>query len=332
LTLARWPVPIFNETQNLTLGFRVSRAGNPLTRLAGLLGTRRPDRQMALYILPCAGIHTFGMKYPLDIVFLGAEGRVVKLIRHLAPNKMTGTVPSAKSALEFPAGTIAEGEIRIGDRLRITVDKEHGLGRAAITTLLHWPVNLSIAAVWSLFVYASYLRWQQTGQIVSLGLIAVNAVVCVLFLTRRESTDVSHRPADWVVAFAVVGLEMLMRAHAATGSLLAAVAVPVQAAGIGVLIGSLLSLGRSFGLVPANRGIKRAGLYRMVRHPAYAGELILCLGLLLADPSIRGLGFALLISAGLVYRIFSEERILMRDPEYRAYVRDTKYRLIPRIF
>jgi protein-S-isoprenylcysteine O-methyltransferase Ste14/uncharacterized membrane protein (UPF0127 family) len=325
-------VSIVNETRNSTLIYSVTGALDPLTRLTGLLGTFPPDSRRALYILPCTGVHTFGMDYPLDVIFLDGDGRVVKVIRNLPPNRVTGIVPSAGSALEFPAGVLGEGEVRIGDRLRVEVDEKSRLEWKAFGTLLHWPLNFAAAALWFMFVYAYYLEWRQTGQVFILGLIAVNAVMAILFLTRRKSTDTSNRIPDWLVAFGVVGLSKLLGPRPGPDSAFGVVAISVQVAGAAFLLGSLLSLGRSFGLVAANRGIKTAGLYRIVRHPAYASELILYLGLLLENLSARSAGFVILIAAGQVYRLFAEERVLKRNNRYRDYMRSTRHRLIPGIF
>ena len=325
-------MPVFNKTQDLNLTYRVSGARKLLTRLTGLLGTYPADKGKGLHIVPCTGVHTFGMRYPVDVVFLDGEGKVVQLVRHLAPNRMTGVIPSARSALEFASDALAEGDIRVGDSLRISVDEEQRLDWNALGRLLHWPMNFCVAAFWFLFVYSSYLRWQQTGQMSSLGLVAVNGVLCVLFLTRRASTDTSHRVQDWVIAFATVGLSMLLRPEPGTNSSLTALALPIQAVGIAALLGSLLSLGRSYGVLPANRGIKRAGLYRLIRHPIYASELIFYLGFLLENISARNLEFVILITAGQVYRLVSEERLLSRDEGYRDYVRAVKFRLVPGIF
>jgi protein-S-isoprenylcysteine O-methyltransferase Ste14/uncharacterized membrane protein (UPF0127 family) len=325
-------MPVFNETQNLDLTYRVSAASSLLTRLAGLIGTYPPDREKGLYITPCNGVHTFGMRYPVDIAFLNSEKRVVRLIRGLRPNRMTGIIRSAKSALEFPSDTLAEGDIRVGDVLRIKVDEDQRPDLGAFGRLLHWPANFFIAGFWFLFVYSSFLKWQQTGQMSSLGLMAANGVLCVLFLTRRESTETSHRVTDWVIAFVTVALSMLLRPQPTTHSTLAAVSLPVQAVGIVALIGSLLSLGRSFGVVPANRGIKTAGLYRLVRHPIYASELIFYAGFLVGNLSAVNTQLVILIVVGQVYRLFSEERLLRSENRYREYMNTVRFRLVPGIF
>jgi protein-S-isoprenylcysteine O-methyltransferase Ste14 len=95
---------------------------------------------------------------------------------------------------------------------------------------------------------------------------------------------------------------------------------------------ALTSLGRSFGIVAANRGIKRFGLYAWVRHPLYAGELIFFPGFILASFSPSNLTICLGIVCGLMIRSRVEERHLGQDPEYRAYMEAVPYRFFPGLF
>ncbi len=93
-----------------------------------------------------------------------------------------------------------------------------------------------------------------------------------------------------------------------------------------------LSLGRSFGLLPANRGVVSTGAYRFVRHPIYAGYLLSEIGFLLANFSTRNLitiGVWMVLQIG---RILLEERLLSDDADYRAYRAQVRYRLIPGVF
>jgi len=325
-------VPIFNETQNLNLPYYISGATSILTRITGLLGTSPSKERRGLFIAPCTGVHTFGMRYPLDVVFLDSEGKVLRIARHLAPNRISGGTASSRAVLEFASGILPEGEIRLGDKLRIGIDEKSPVNWSGIRIMLHWPMNLCIAGFWLLLVMASYLSWVETGQISSLGLVAVNAVVCFLFLTRRVSTEISTRGADWVVASLTVGLAMFLRPHPVTGPVIATASTAFEAVGIVGLLGSLLSLGRSFGIIPANRGIKRLGMYHIVRHPVYASELIFNVGYLMSNPSGRNLLLVIMVAAGLVYRLIAEERLLCRDNAYRDYVKAVRYRLVPGIF
>ena len=102
--------------------------------------------------------------------------------------------------------------------------------------------------------------------------------------------------------------------------------------GLYVQISAKVILGRSFGLIAANRGIKVAGPYRIVRHPIYAGYTIIHVGFLLAFPSVWNL---VLYSTQLVVqvaRLLREEFILNQDQSYRDYAVRVRYRLVPMIF
>jgi protein-S-isoprenylcysteine O-methyltransferase Ste14 len=90
-----------------------------------------------------------------------------------------------------------------------------------------------------------------------------------------------------------------------------------------------LSLRRSFGLVPANRGVKTDGLYRWVRHPIYLGYVVSHVGLLLTYASfwnLAVLGFAWIL---MWLRSREEEKFLSRDPLYGQYAQLVRHRLVP---
>lgn len=105
-----------------------------------------------------------------------------------------------------------------------------------------------------------------------------------------------------------------------------------QIIGIAWQLFAKLSLGRSFGLLPANRGVVSTGAYRFMRHPIYTGYLLSEIGFLLANFSTRNLvtiGVWMLLQIG---RISMEERVLSEDADYRAYKATVRYRLIPGVF
>jgi protein-S-isoprenylcysteine O-methyltransferase Ste14/uncharacterized membrane protein (UPF0127 family) len=325
-------MPVYNKTKNSRLSPRASAAGGALTRLTGLLGTSRPDPGTALYLSPCTGVHTFGMRYPIDVIFLDGGGRVLKILQNMVPNRISGIVPGARSVLEVPYGALANGQVQAGDELQVVVDENRALDWHGIKAILHWPLNFCIAVLWALLLYSSYLKWHRTGQMLGLGLVLVNSVLCVLFLTRRESRNTSPHVLDWIVPFLTVALSLILRPHDAVDGPLSVLSGSLQIAGIAALCISLLSLGRSFGVVPANRGIKMHGLYRVVRHPVYASELVFYLGFLLGNMSNVNLSFVFLIVLGQIYRAFSEERLLKEEASYGEYLRKVRYRLVPGVF
>ena len=91
-------------------------------------------------------------------------------------------------------------------------------------------------------------------------------------------------------------------------------------------------LGRSFGLVPANRGVVASGPYLLVRHPIYSGYLITHIGFLLAHPSAWNIAILLVADTALIVRALYEERILVRDEQYREYCSRVGWHLVPGVF
>lgn len=106
----------------------------------------------------------------------------------------------------------------------------------------------------------------------------------------------------------------------------------LQFTGAGLSIVATLFLGRSFGIVAANRGVKTDGAYRIVRHPIYASYLLSVAGYLLASFSIWNFVIVAVAVGFQLRRIHDEESVLMRYPEYQEYAARTRYRLIPGLY
>ena len=88
-------------------------------------------------------------------------------------------------------------------------------------------------------------------------------------------------------------------------------------------------LGRSFGVVPANRGVKQYGVYRIVRHPMYAGYILNQIGFLLVFFSAWNVAIYTIAWAMLYMRAREEAKFLEADEAYREYCTKVRYRLIP---
>ena len=108
------------ERTGALLADRVEVADRLLPRLKGLLGRARLSPGEGLWLKPCNSIHMLFMRFPIDVAFLDSDGRVVRAIDAIRPWRATRTYLSARSALELPAGTLAEAQIREGDRLRMS--------------------------------------------------------------------------------------------------------------------------------------------------------------------------------------------------------------------
>lgn len=116
---------VFNVDRKLTVAERVRVAGNSAARRKGLLGIDSLPAGAGLWIAPCEAIHTFGMKMPIDAIFIDRKFRVRKLRPYLAPSRVSICI-SADSVLELAAGTVARTRTVLGDRLRF--DQVAGLG------------------------------------------------------------------------------------------------------------------------------------------------------------------------------------------------------------
>ncbi len=107
---------VFNLNRDSRIAARVRVAATSSARRKGLLGANALDGESGLWIAPCEAIHTFGMKMPIDAIFLDRSLRVKKLLRELPPRRLSVCI-SASSVLEVGAGTISRTATELGDRL-----------------------------------------------------------------------------------------------------------------------------------------------------------------------------------------------------------------------
>jgi uncharacterized membrane protein (UPF0127 family) len=97
-------------------GLRVYQADGFLSRARGLLGGERLRDNEALWIRPCGSVHTVGMRYPIDVLFLDRRQRVLRVKHHLEPLRFSGT-GRAHSTLELLAGAAAAIAVTEGSQL-----------------------------------------------------------------------------------------------------------------------------------------------------------------------------------------------------------------------
>lgn len=186
-----------------------------------------------------------------------------------------------------------------------------------------------LAFAWGMFSYAHLLGFRATGDFTYLLFCAAETLAAVLFLVRSEAVTVSRAALDWMLAISATFAPFLFT-PAAWGILPQAKLLLVL--GSSVQIVGLLSLNRSFGLVPAKREIKTTGLYKIVRHPLYASYFVSFTGYVLANTSIANLVVYASVISLLFFRLLREEKHLALDLEYRAYMQRVRYRLVPLIF
>jgi uncharacterized membrane protein (UPF0127 family) len=109
---------LLREESGLVLATRVEPAFDSRSRRRGLLGRDTLEEDAALIIAPCSGIHTFFMRFSIDVVFVTRAGRVLKTSPLVPPWRMRIAF-GAFAVIEFPAGTIARSHTNVGDALRL---------------------------------------------------------------------------------------------------------------------------------------------------------------------------------------------------------------------
>jgi uncharacterized protein len=116
----------FNHTRQAYLATSLAVADTHWTRLRGLLGLAADDFRngSGLWIVPCHGIHTLGMGFPIDVVYLDHENTVIHVQPEVRPWRFAPVRRKASSVLELPCSTLAETKTAVGDRIEITLTKE----------------------------------------------------------------------------------------------------------------------------------------------------------------------------------------------------------------
>ncbi len=110
---------LIDEDTGAVLADRIAHADTFCTRLVGLLGHKSIAAGEGLWIEPSSGVHTFGMRFPIDVVALDRHMRVVRLWEYLPPQRVTSISRRTHSVLELAAGEIRSRSIRVGSRLRV---------------------------------------------------------------------------------------------------------------------------------------------------------------------------------------------------------------------
>ena len=105
---------------------RVELATSPWVRARGLLGRASLASGEALWLAPCRSIHTVGMRFAIDVVFLDRASRVVRVVDDLAPYRLTWGGWRAHGALEFAAGEAARLGLTTGQRLQLRPEPPAG--------------------------------------------------------------------------------------------------------------------------------------------------------------------------------------------------------------
>ncbi len=203
-------------------------------------------------------------------------------------------------------------------------------GRMSKNALLEKAINVLAAALYAFLAYHLALDWDKNGRLSSLLFLTQETLFIVFFLIRHMPKDVSNKPYDWFIAIATTCLPLFLRPGEMMHDVSPVLFIQLCATFVSII--GTLSLNRSLGIIPANRGVKRAGLYRYVRHPIYAGYTVAYLMFVVQNPTISNIAVYAAFTLCMILRIHAEERLLSRDPVYAEYMTNTRWRLVPGVF
>jgi protein-S-isoprenylcysteine O-methyltransferase Ste14 len=208
--------------------------------------------------------------------------------------------------------------------------------RAVVLTMFLYFANRMLSQLSVLIVneiaYPELLFLAPATNLQATLLVISESLGVFLILTRRWATALSSNPFDWTLSLIALNAPLLAVPAPASTFIPSQIALALMLTGMIIQISAKAALWRSFGIVPANRGIKTGGPYRFVRHPMYVGYTLTHIGFLLGFPLLQN--SLLYFTAFLieVARLLREELILNQDPSYREYAARVRYRLVPGIF
>lgn len=199
--------------------------------------------------------------------------------------------------------------------------------------LIDMSLRLIVALAVTVFAVLAFKAWRADPARISVLLVAVvEAVTVAIIVCSRPALRRDWQPLS-VAASLVAMFYFLALDLAPAGRLIPeAGGVALQCAGLVIQLYAKLSLGRSFGVLPATRALVTHGAYRLLRHPIYFGYLVAHAGFLLTNFSWRNLLVMLLLYAAQLWRIRREEEILRSLPGYAEYCGKVRYRLLPWIY
>lgn len=194
-------------------------------------------------------------------------------------------------------------------------------------------IRIYVAGAVSIFAAAAFTHWQaDTGRITLLMIAIIETITVILIICSRCAQRRDWRPlsvaASCIAMFYFLFLNLAPGKHVIPES----IGICLQIAGMLFQLYAKLSLGRSFGILPATRQLVTCGAYRWLRHPIYFGYLIAHLGFLLTNFSLQNFAVMLALYIAQIVRIQREEEILTNLPGYPDYCNTVRYRLIPGIY
>lgn len=110
---------VYNHTRECFLSLGVTPADTTFARLKGLIGRLRLRVDEGLWVVPSCGVHTVGVLFPLDLIYLDDNHRVIHILEHFPRFRIAPLRIEAASVLELPPHTIYSSQTQVGDQMLI---------------------------------------------------------------------------------------------------------------------------------------------------------------------------------------------------------------------
>jgi protein-S-isoprenylcysteine O-methyltransferase Ste14 len=198
--------------------------------------------------------------------------------------------------------------------------------------LSDWLARIVVGTLFGMLSLNLLTDFVHTHRLTGLWMLISESLVVVMTVLRRrtQTVDRSRRTAI-ITGISLLGPSLVRAAtnHAIAPENVTALA---SSAGLLIVIAGKFTLGRSFGIVPANRGVVIAGPYTVVRHPIYAGYLLTHLAFACANATAWNVLVLLMADTALVIRSRHEEQLLARDSSYQTYCSRVPWHLVPGLY
>lgn len=213
-----------------------------------------------------------------------------------------------------------------------TARKRRGPGDiiAAHRRLWEYTGNTVLALYSLVFFITMLVDFNARHRASSLLMVIFDGGVIWFSMFRPMPKTVNVSLYDWTVAFLGSFVIFLMRPAPQVHDNV--MLLGVQLLGACISLAGLFSLNKSFGVVPANRGVKTRGMYRVVRHPIYAGYLLTTGAFLIQNLTLANALIYAAVVVLLTMRIVAEEHVLFDDLAYCEYAGKTRWRVVPGVF
>lgn len=192
--------------------------------------------------------------------------------------------------------------------------------------------NLVGAAGAAYFAVITLQEYLGTHRLLGAAFLIEQTVVVAAYLIRRRAKVVTRRSADWLLAFGGTFTPVLMRPQGMHPQWGIDTGLVLQLVGLAICVSSFLVLGRSFGFAAADRGLVTRGLYAVVRHPIYAGYILLQCGYVFQSVRVLNVVVFLVAVAFNIGRSLVEENLLAANLDYTAYRAEVRWRLFPGVW